>query len=109
MIGSRHIIHSSTFSSGEVGIVAINISSEEEVLSLDIKNKSTGKIAGVFELSSDSPYSRKVAINSTVTNREAGGPQNFSKIKANKIEIRDNNLKLNLKPYSANYIVIEND
>ena len=102
-------IHTSTFSSGEIGIVAINISSEEEVLSLNIKNKSTGKIAGVFELSSDSPSSRKVAINSTVTNKEAGGPQNFLKIKANKIEIRDNNLKLNLKPYSANYIVIEND
>ena len=102
-------IHTSTFSSGEIGIVAINISSEEEVLSLNIKNKNTGNIAGVFELSSDSPSSRKVAINSTVTNKEAGGPQNFLKIKANKIEIRDNNLKLNLKPYSANYIVIEND
>ena len=102
-------VHSSTFSSGEIGIVAVNISSNDEVLSISLENKDFGGIAGVFELSSDDPASRKVAVNNVFPKKSAGGPDNYLKIKSNKIELQNNKLKLKLKAYSANYIIIENE
>ena len=102
-------IHASTFSSGEIGLVAVNISSNEEVLELEIKNKSVGNLAGVYELHNDNPASRKVAINGFFSKQPAGGPENFLKIKANPLKVENNKIKLLLKPFSANYIVIENE
>ena len=102
-------VHASSFSSGELGIVAVNMSPKEEILELSIGNKKFGDVAGVYELSSDTPASRKVAINGIFPKKNAGGPDNFLKIKANKIGLKDDKIKLSLKPFSANYILIENE
>jgi hypothetical protein len=102
-------VHTSSFSTGELGIVAMNISAKEEILEISIKNKEIGDIAGVYELSSDAPSSRKVAINGVFSKNNAGGPENFLKIKANKIAIKDDKITLAIKPFSANYILVENE
>ena len=87
----------------------MNMSPKEEILELSISNAKIGNIAGVYELSSDAPSSRKVAINGVVPKRNAGGPENFLKIKANKISLKEDKITLAIKPFSANYILVENE
>ena len=66
------------------------------------------------------PLSRKTGINNYYTNGIAGGPENFKKIKANKLSVLSKNvfnsndstnqvstLKILSKPYSANYILTQ--
>lgn len=102
-------LHASSFSSGELGIVAVNMSSKEEILELSISNAKIGDVAGVYELSSDAPSSRKVAVNGVVPKKNAGGPENFLKVKANKIALKNDKITLAIKPFSANYILVENE
>jgi hypothetical protein len=100
-------IHSSTFSTGEVGLVVVNISDKEEIVEIELKNIATKENAGVFEIYNKNPNSRKTGINNFFTNSDAGGPENFKKIKANRLIIKNNVIKLISKPYSANYILSE--
>ena len=98
-------IHSSTFSSGEAGLVVVNISDNEEIVEIELENIDAKESAGVFEIYNENPNSRKTGINSIYNNKEAGGPENFKKIKANRLIIKNNVIKLISKPYSANYIL----
>lgn len=98
-------IHSSTFSTGEIGLVIVNISSKEEIVEIELKNIDNKKLAGVFEIYNKNANSRKTGINNYYTNKDAGGPENFKKIKANNLIIKNNVIKLVSKPYSANYIL----
>lgn len=98
-------IHSSTFSSGEVGLVVVNISDKEEIVEIELKNIESKESVGVFEIYNKNPNSRKTGINNFFTNNDAGGPENFKKIKANQLTIKNNVIKLVSKPYSANYIL----
>ena len=98
-------IHSSTFSTGEAGLVVVNISEKEEIVEIELKNLSTMTDAGVFEIYNDNPKSRKTGINNFFTNNDAGGPENFKKIPANRINFTNNKIKIISKPFSANYIL----
>ena len=98
-------IHSSTFSTGEAGLVVVNISDKEEIVEIELKNIAAKESAGVFEIYNKNPNSRKTGINSFFNNNDAGGPKNFKKIKANQLIIKNNVIKLVSKPYSANYIL----
>ena len=98
-------IHSSTFSTGEIGLVIVNISDKEEIVEIELKNIDDKKSAGVYEIYNKNANSRKTGINNLFTNKDAGGPENFKKIKANNLTIKNNIIKLISKPYSANYIL----
>ncbi len=98
-------IHSSTFSTGEAGLVVVNISDKEEIVEIELKNLSTMINAGVFEIYNDNPISRKTGINNIFTDNDAGGPENFKKIPANRINFTNNKIKIISKPFSANYIL----
>ena len=98
-------IHSSTFSTGEAGLVVVNISDKDEIVEIELKNIAAKESAGVFEIYNKNPNSRKTGINNFFNNNDAGGPKNFKKIKANQLIIKNNVIKLVSKPYSANYIL----
>ena len=98
-------IHSSTFSTGEIGLVIVNISDKEEIVEIELKNIDDKKSAGVYEIYNENANSRKTGINNLFTNKDAGGPENFKKIKANNLTLKNNTIKLVSKPYSANYIL----
>ena len=99
-------IHASSFSSGEAGLVVVNISDKEEIVEIELKNLSAMTTAGVFEIYNDNPISRKTGINGIYTTKNAGGPENFKKIEANRIDLSNNKIKIISKPFSANYILI---
>jgi alpha-L-arabinofuranosidase len=100
-------IHTSSFSSGEVGLVVVNISDKEEIVEIEMKNFNDGKTAGVYEIYNDNPISRKTGINDVFTKGNAGGPEKFRKIKAKKLSINSNKIKIRSKPFSANYILTQ--
>jgi hypothetical protein len=100
-------VHSSTFSTGEVGLVAINISDKREILKIKLENIVVGKKAGVYELYNKDPNSRKTGVNGEFTESNAGGPDYLTKIKANMINIDRNSFNIELRPYSSYYILIE--
>tara|TARA_B100001989_G_C24207070_1_gene301208 strand:- start:85 stop:573 length:489 start_codon:yes stop_codon:yes gene_type:complete len=99
-------LHTSTFSSGEIGMVLINTSNIEEVVEIDLKNRITGKKFYFYEITSDDPNSRRIKINDFETSKLAGGPENYYRLPAYE-QIKNNNfIKLKLKPFSASYILI---
>ena len=49
----------------------------------------------------------KTGINNFFTNKDAGGPENFKKIKAINLDIKNNVIKIKSKPYSANYLLTQ--
>ena len=98
-------IHASSFSSGEAGLVVVNISDKEEIVEIELKNLSKMTNAGVFEIYNDNPISRKTGINGIYTTENAGGPENFKKIEAYRIDLSNNKIKIISKPFSANYIL----
>ena len=98
-------IHASSFTSDEAGLVVINISDKEEIVEIELKNISPMEFAGVYELYNDNPLSRKTGINGVLTNKKAGGPENFKKIPAKRVDLIDNKIKIVSKPFSANYIL----
>ena len=100
-------IHTSSFSSGEVGLVVVNISNKEEIVEIEMENFTNGKTAGVYEIYNDNPLSRKTGINGVFTKSNAGGPEKFRKIKANRLSINNNKIKIRSKPFSANYILTQ--
>ena len=100
-------IHTSSFSSGEVGLVVVNISDKEEIVEIEMENFTNGKTAGVYEIYNDNPLSRKTGINGVFTKSNAGGPEKFRKIKANRLSINKNKIKIRSKPFSANYILTQ--
>ena len=60
-----------------------------------------------FEIYNENPLSRKTGINGELTKGNAGGPEKFRKIKAKKIIISNNKIKIRSKPFSANYILTQ--
>lgn len=100
-------IHTSSFSSGEVGLVVVNISDKEEIVEIEMENFTNGKTAGVYEIYNENPLSRKTGINGVFTKSKAGGPEKFRKIKANRLSINNNKIKIRSKPFSANYILTQ--
>ena len=98
-------IHASSFTSGEAGLVVVNISDKEEIVEIELKNISPMEFAGVYEIYNDNPLSRKTGINGVLPNKKAGGPENFKKIPANRVDLIDNKIKILSKPFSANYIL----
>ena len=100
-------VHTSSFSTGEAGLVVVNISDKEEIVEIEMKNYNNGKIAGVYEIYNENPFSRKTGINGELTKGNAGGPEKFRKIKAKKLIIINNKIKIRSKPFSANYILTQ--
>ena len=98
-------MHDSLFTLGEVGLVVVNISDKEEVVEIELKNIASIEFAGVYEIYNENPISRKTGINGVLTNKNAGGPENFKKIPANRIKLINNKIKILSKPFSANYIL----
>ena len=87
-------VHASSFSSGEAGLVVVNISAKEEIVEIEMKNFKNVKTAGVYEIYNDNPLSRKTGINGEFAKGNAGGPEKFRKIKAKKLTVSNNKIKI---------------
>ena len=99
-------LHTSTFSSGEIGMVLINTSSVQEIVEIDLKNKKTGDKFYYFEISSEDPNSRKIKINDFETSTNAGGSDKYFRLPAYELVKENNFIKLKLKPFSAIYVLV---
>ena len=103
---SKIRLHTSTFSSGEIGMVLINTSNLQEIVEIDLKNKKTGDKFYYYEISSDDPNSRTIKINNFETDKNAGGPTNYFRLPAFEQAKNSNSIKLKLNPFTAIYIVV---
>lgn len=99
-------LHTSTFSTGEIGMVLINTSSSNEIVEINLKNKNTGDTFYYYEITSENPNSRTLKINDYETYKSAGGPVNYFRLPAYETKKDDNYIKLKIKPFSATYVLI---
>lgn len=100
-------VYPTTFSSGEAGIVLINKSAETETVELDLQNLNAGDNFYLWEVFNEDPSSRKTGINGIFNDIKAGGPSNYDEIPPHKGEVGGGKIKIESKPFSVNYIIID--
>jgi hypothetical protein len=97
----------STFSSGQTSLALSNIADSAETVKVSLFNFNPGKRYYYYTLTGDSTImSRKVSINGDTTTQEGGGPDDYAQIKA-KSALAGEEIKLELPPYSATYVLVE--
>ncbi len=108
--GSNLYSYASSFSSGEAGVVLVNTGIVQQTVKLVIDNFRTGTRYYWYTLAGDNDngeFSRKVLINGNGPTGAAGGPPNYLSVKANSSKT-DGEIKINVPPRSAVYMVVEN-
>ncbi|MDE3143672.1 MAG: alpha-L-arabinofuranosidase [Bacteroidota bacterium] len=101
------IVYSSTFSSGQVGMVIINFSTFKKTLQVTIKNFMKGNNYYIYSLTGgkdNNQFSQHVLINRKEINVSA---EKIEDIPADKFKIK-NGIMISAPSYSVNYILIEN-
>lgn len=102
-------VMTTSFRSGEAGLIFLNKSGESRIVALNMKHyRAAGKYYS-YSLVPDggNPFSEKVTVNgSTNEFYPAGGPFNYEALPARSFET-DGFVKVELPPYSANYILVE--
>jgi hypothetical protein len=108
--GSKDVIvHASSFSSGEAGLVLINKSREKETVKIDIEHFEPGENYYFYTLTGgedNGDFSRKVFINGIGTNEQGGGPDEYESIKANASRVAGD-IKVNLPPLAVVYVLVD--
>lgn len=102
--------YASTFSSGQIGLVAVNASDTAITFDVQLKSASPGSryFWYILEGGSEAPFSRKVFVNGQGPAGSAGGPANYGKIKAYSALTGDQDaIKVRLPGYSVAYMLIE--
>ena len=115
MVGStvsgsdRVVAYSSTFSSGETGIVLVNKGGTGETALIEIPDDPHGLNYYYYTLTGgtdNGDFSRKVLINGVETDEQGGGPDEYETIPANVSETWGG-IKVNLPPLSVVYVLVE--
>jgi hypothetical protein len=110
--GSSDVIsYASTFSSGQSGIVLVNKSTAEKVVSLKMANFKSGDRYYYYLLTGgtdNGDYSRKVYVNGKTTTLDGGGPSDYATIKPYGSNL-SGDITLNLPKYSTVFMVVENN
>lgn len=100
-------IHASSFTSGEVGLVILNGSSEPHTVEVNLKNGTLPETAYQFQIHNENPLSRKTFVNKVTGPHAAGGPDKYWKVPANTWTLSESKLFIHSPPFSANYIVLD--
>ena len=108
--GSNQVVsYASTFSSGEVGMVMINKSTQNETTLIDFEQFEPG-IRYCYHIltggNDNGSFSRKVLINGFETDEQGGGPDNYESIKAHASKTRGG-IFVDLPPLSVVYVLID--
>ena len=108
--GSEDVVaYSSSFSSGETGVVIINKSTSGEVVQVDLQNVTYGANYYYHTLTGgtdNGDFSRKVLINGIATDEQGGGPDEYASIKAYSSET-DGGIRVSLPPLSVVYLMVD--
>lgn len=107
--GSENInAFATTFASGHTSLILSNTGDTSVTATVAICNVNAGPRYYCYTLTGDSTImSRKVNINGHTTTSKAGGPENYDRLKARSAFIDNREIRLDLPPYSANFILIE--
>jgi uncharacterized repeat protein (TIGR02059 family) len=108
--GSTDIMaYSSTFSSGETGLVIINKGSSAEIAEVELENIKPGISYYHHTLTGgtdNGDFSRKVFVNGIGTDEEGGGPDEYESIKAFSSGV-EGGIKVDLPPLSVVYLMVD--
>lgn len=103
------VAYSSSFSSGEAGIVLVNKARSEQTVALDLKNFGYGDRYYYYTLTGgtdNGEFSLRVSINGTTSTLATGGPLGFETIRARATEI-GSGIKLTMPARSVIYLLVE--
>lgn len=103
--------YSSTFSSGQVGIVLVNKGVKQRTASLKIQNFLKGKRYYYYVLQGEAGtvYSQKVLVNNQTTSESAGGPDNYATLQPYGTDITNSKIYVTIPKYGVAYVLVEND
>ena len=108
--GSSDVLaYSSSFGSGEVGLVVVNKSKTEQTANVSVDNFGYGDNYYVYSLTGgtdNGDFSLKVYVNGTGPALAIGGPSNFEAIKANAYSIQGG-IKVTLPGRSVQFVLVE--
>jgi hypothetical protein len=102
------VITPTAFSSGHIGASLVNTTKVRKVVRLNIKDHGVGEKFYTYTLTGTGgvDFSRKVFVNGTSNNLEAGGPDNYETLKANATGTGEE-IRIVLPPLSAVYLLVE--
>jgi len=103
------IAYSSTFTSGETGVVIVNTGNTSHTTLLNINHFNPGAKYYWYELTpgtDNGEFSGKVLINSTNPTGNTGGPLNYSSIKAFWAPITSRSFEVSVPARSVLYVVV---
>ncbi len=109
--GSNINAYASTFSSGEIGVTLVNQSTSAQTIKLAYKNFNAGSKFYWYTLTGgtdNGSFSRKVYVNGQGTSLPAGGPSNYTSVKAYSANAA-NGVYLNLPPMSTVFMVVDKE
>ena len=97
----------STFSSGEIGMVIVNTSSNSKTIEFSSTSSFTKDNFYWYEMNALNETDKNIYVNDLTTINQEGGPD-FNNVPAFYRPI-NGNFKFNIKPYSVNFIANSND
>ncbi len=107
--GSNIAAYASTFTSGEIGVTLVNQSTSAQTIKLAYKNFNAGKKVYWYTLTGgtdNGSFSRKVYVNGQGTTLPAGGPSDYTSVKAYSANAA-NGVYINLPPMSTVFMAVE--
>ncbi|WP_448697490.1 alpha-L-arabinofuranosidase [Mucilaginibacter sp. AW1-3] len=107
--GSADILsYASSFTSGQAGVVLINKSTTDHIVSVSIKNYAPGSNYYYYTLTggSDGAFSRKVLVNGNGPAGVSGGPVNYDTLPANAGSVQ-NGITVDVPPRSVVFLVAD--
>jgi hypothetical protein len=107
--GSNISAYASTFTSGEIGVTLVNQSSSAQTVKLAYKNFNAGKRFYWYTLTGgndNGSFSRKVYVNGQGTTLPAGGPSDYTSVKAYSADAT-NGVCISLPPMSVVFMAID--
>ena len=108
--GNQNIkAYGSTYTSGQAGVTLVNGSAAPQTVEVIVKNMRVGGRYYWYSLEGENDngdFSRKVKINGSGTSNIAGGPTNYTSIKA-KSAITTNGIRITIPAWGGVYVIID--
>ena len=101
--------YASTYNTGEMAVALVNTSNLPQNVAIETTNFNAGERFYWYHLAGgtdNGDFSRKVIINGYSPTEGAGGPKNYTEIKAQSAKTRDG-IKVSVPPYSSVFVLID--
>ena len=102
--------YASTFSSGEAGVTLVNTGASDQLVEVKIKNFHAGGRYYWYSLaggSDNGEFSRKVFVNGDGPSQDAGGPADYTSLKANSALTATNGILVNVPARGVICMVVD--